>query len=240
MSKRTKEQDLILSDKAKDIDVDNDIYNKTDNDIDDEDDIYNEIDNDEDEYLLDEDDSKDDDIKIVTDLKLIKKTTEKVRTKKPKVVGKHTLAFDSIHNSKREINEQLEEEYIIHDLNPNFNVNYDIDTTSNYNSDEYYQSNKLKNEVLNLLTLHTDIDFSPEVKRRIPSVADINAYFSMLLAELEGLSYSHLEIFVVLSEFFSDNTYNVYKKLSPKYKSIIYNDLGEKHKIADIEKMNFL
>lgn len=187
-------------------------------------------------------DKKNDEIEIVTDVTKIKKKNKPkkpAKGTKPKIVGKHTLAYDNIHNSKIDTT-ILEENYIIPDLSDGFKVSVEIDSTHNYNSAEYYRSNELKKKVYDLLNTRTKLDFSPDVKRRIPSVVDLDIYYTMLMDELIKFNYSHLEVFIVLSEFFTDNIYNVYKKLNKKYKKAIYSNLCQKHKIPDIDEMNFL
>lgn len=203
-------------------------------------DLDEDFDDDEDDLLDIEDEEVD--IKIVTDLSKIKKKKESTTTtkRKPKVIGKHTLAYDTIHNSKRDDDESLEEEYYINDISYNFEVSSSIDTSENYSSDDYYFSIELKKKVFQLLVEHTDIDFSPDKKRRIPSVNDLNAYYKLLIDELSSFRYSHTEIFMALSEFFSDKIWNVYKKMNSNYKNIITNELQEKYQIEEINQMDFL
>lgn len=197
----------------------------------------------DDEFFDLEDDENDDvELTIVTDLSKItlRNSTNTSSTKKPKVIGKHTLAYDSIHNSKVETNDNLEEDYYIQDLNYTFDVSNDVDVSNSYNSDEYYFSLELKKIIFDLLVKHTDIDFSPNKKRRIPSTNDLNAYFKMLIDELEAYRYSYTEIFISLSEFFSDKVWNVFKRLNNNYKEIVIKELKEKYDFKETEKIDFI
>lgn len=187
-------------------------------------------------------DDDDIEINIVTDLSQItpRNTTTTKQTRKPKVIGKHTLAYDSIHNSKIEVNDNSIEDYYINDLNYTFDVSNDIDVSNSYNSDEYYFSLELKKLIFDLLVKHTDIDFSPNKKRRIPSTNDLNAYFKMLIDELQSYRYSYTEIFIGLSEFFSDKIWNVFKRLNNSYKEIIIKEMKDKYDFKETEKIDFI
>lgn len=198
-----------------------------------------------DEILDDIEDDDINDFNVVTNItniisKNIKTQTPNKSNKKPKFVGKHTLTYDTIHNSKKVENETLEEEYYINDINHNFEVSHAVDTGQSYSSDEYYFSHELKQKVFDLLVQHTDIDFSPDKKRRIPSINDLNSYYKLLIDELVSARYSYTEIFISLSEFFSDKIWNVYKKMNSTYKDIIIKELQEKYDISEINEMDFL
>ena len=99
---------------------------------------------------------------------------------------------------------------------------------------------ELNNQVYDYLEEYTDIIFSADTRRRIPSPEKLNDYFSGLLLHLNNEGYSHTEIFTTLSTFFTDNIWNVYKKLDKKYKDIIFNELKEKYHLNQIDDINFL
>lgn len=195
---------------------------------------------DNDDIILVDDSDDSEDLVIITDINMLPKSNKiKKKNKRTKVIGKHTLAYDSIHNSKH-IESVNDEEYYINDINMSFDIDPGIETDHNYNSDDYYFSIELKNKIFDLLVKHSDIDFSPDKKRRIPSVNDVNAYYQLLINELQDNKYSYTEIFSYFSELFTDNIWNVYKKLNAEYKNIICNELKDKYDIKTIENIDFL
>lgn len=182
-------------------------------------------------------------LEIETDLDIIRKKMKKKPIKNnrgpARVIGKHTLDYDSIHKSKREDSISPDELYI-KDYTSDFKVDSGFDVSSAYEANNYFHELELKNNVYECLVEFTDIDFSPEKRRRIPSPENLHKYYELLINKLEDHKYSHLELFTTLSTFFTDNIWNVYRKLSKEYKSIIIEELTEKYDIKEIDEINFL
>lgn len=167
------------------------------------------------------------------------KPKKSVATIKPKLMGKHSLAHDNIFKGKKQappVNELIQEEYIIKQNNGSFEISEDnLEFEVSRNSIDYQRHLKLQQEIYRILSDSTDLKM--DGTRRKPARSDLNNYFKILLVDLSG--YTHVEIFVELSLYFSDNIWTVYTLLENKYKEIIIKDLSEKFGLSQIKKINF-
>ncbi len=214
-------------------DIDTGLSADFDDDSDFEDDIDESDDSDEINIdFLSLDDNFEDDEEI--------EAKPKPKTKQAtKLLGKHSLAYDTIFKGKRnKIDEEIyENEHVIKNAGGTLDIKEEgLDNEESRSNIDYYREVRLKNEIKTALQLYTDINF--EAKRRIPAKSDFNAYYIMLIKELHQFGYSKCEIFIELAGYFSDNYWNVFKLLDRKYTNIIIVELKEKYGLSDVDKLD--
>lgn len=169
------------------------------------------------------------------------RSAKTAKNNKPKLIGKHSLKYDTIYKGKKNVvlTENDECQHIIKNAGGSLDINDNlIDHEESRSNIEYYRDTRLKKEIKKLLTKYTDIDF--QAPRRKPSKSDFNAYFKMLLTELHRFGYNKTEIFIELSGYFSDNIWNIFLLLENKYSNIIISELKDKYGMEDINKIDFL
>lgn len=202
-----------------------------------------------DQFDMDFDNDDDNDFIIIDNLtkedsKNIKKITEKKKKgPKPKLIGKHSLAQDTIFKSKKndiiDI-ENEESEYIIKSVRGSLDINDDYlgDVESSSNIDSYRES-ILKNNIYNLLKEKTNLDFLSPIRK--PSEVNFNIYFNILYDNLKNLGYSKSEIFIELSIYFTtDKIWNIFKLLNKNHSNDIIDELKNKFGLSDLEKIDFI
>lgn len=196
----------------------------------------------EDNYM--NDDQDDDDQNNINDIDVDELEDKLFKSRgKPRQIGKHSLEFDKIfRTTKQEKYEELEEFDHIIDSNLEFSISDEIhgeDDENNISSIDYYRTNKLKDEIRNLLETYTEVKMNS--KRRKPSKSDFNAYFKLICKELNDYGYLKTQIFIELAGYFTlENYWNIFKLLDTEYANIIINELKEKHGIDDeINYINF-
>jgi len=198
-------------------------------DIDDIDEFYEKKQN----YSDDSDDTTDDIIE--------EKQKRKRPGLKPKLIGKHSLSYDTIFKGKQNTTqEELEynSEHIIKNAGGSLDINdADIESEESRNNIDTYRDMRLKHDVNTLLKNNTDINFT--ANRRKPAKTDFNAYYAMLLKDLIRSGYSRTEIFVELSGYFSDNIWNMFQLLDKQYSNIVIKELKDKYGLSDINKIDF-
>lgn len=173
-----------------------------------------------------------------------KKPKKRAPNMKPKLVGKHSLAFDTIFKGKRDSDKKenpidQDSEYIIKYASGSFNLSESsIEHEESHNSIDAQRALKLKQEIYNALKNNTDINFL--ATRRRPAKSDFNAYFIMLMKALHEFGYTKTEIFIELSGYFSDNVWNIFKLLDNEWRDQIIHELIEKYGISGINKIDFL
>jgi hypothetical protein len=169
-----------------------------------------------------------------------KKQTLAPVTNKPKLIGKHSLAYDTIFKGKRnEKVDEYESEHIIKNAGGSLDIKDDLlDNEESRSNIDYFRDTRLKKEIFRILTTHTDIDFN--APRRKPSRSDFNAYFQIILNDLKKFGYTKTEIFIELSGYFSDNIWNIFLLLDNKYSNIVIDELKDKFGLSDIDKIDFL
>lgn len=161
---------------------------------------------------------------------------------KPKLMGKHSLSYDTIFKGKQNViydeDQEYQSEHIIKNAGGSLDINdNDIDGEESRNNIDTYRDQRLKHDVNNLLKQNTDISFT--ANRRKPAKTDFNTYYAMILKELIICGYSRTEIFIELSGYFSDNIWNMFQLLDKQYSNIIIKELKEKYGLSDINKINF-
>lgn len=146
---------------------------------------------------------------------------------------KHSLNYDTIFKGKKE--EQLDEDSL-DGSSMYFNETFEVDKSSNYHTEsidnENYISNKiLKDRIYDILTTKTEVEFIDEngkpTSRRKPAKVDFNKYYSILRQELKDSNYSHVEVFVELSSYFSDNLITMLRLLDMEWSNLITAELKE-------------
>lgn len=160
------------------------------------------------------------------------------QTNKHKREGKHALKRDIIFNGK--LNKEIKDDYDIDENQPN--IVYKVETGSSFefesrNNEDYVNQRQLSKDVLEVLTEHTDIDFT--TNRRKPNRQTFNEYYTLLLSNLK-LKYTHSEIFVELAYYFTDNIFNMFKLLDKRYATIIIKELKSKGYLKDLDNINFI
>lgn len=224
------EENEYIDDTEFESDDDDVEFNSESNDDDDDDDFELE------DIVIDDDDVDDE---TEESLEQAKKSVRKPT--RSKLIGKHSLAHDSIFKGKK-INhdeEYDESEYIIKNAGGSLDINEDmLDFEESRDSIQYYRETRLKAEIKKVLEEFTDINFL--ANRRKPSKSDFNAYFALLIKELVKFGYTRTEIFIELSGYFSDNIWNMFLLLENKYSNIIIAELKEKNGFSDMDKINFI
>lgn len=146
---------------------------------------------------------------------------------------KHSLNYDTIFKGKKE--DQLDEDSL-DGSSMYFNETFEVDKSSNYHTEsienENYVGNKiLKDRIYEILTTKTGIEFIDEngkpTSRRKPAKVDFNKYYAILRHELRDSSYSHVEVFVELSSYFSDNLVTMLRLLDMEWSNLITVELKE-------------
>jgi hypothetical protein len=162
------------------------------------------------------------------------------KKKNAKLIGKHSLTFDTIFRGKRDgKNEEYESEHIIKNAGGALDIDTSrIDTNELKSSVDYYRDNRLKREIIKILDNQTNIDI--KAPRRKPSKIIFNEYFELILTELNFHGYSKTEIFIELSGYFSDNIWNIFLLLDNKYSNIIIKELKEKYGLDDIDSVEYI
>ena len=152
--------------------------------------------------------------------------SEDVVLSKHTIQGKHSLKYDSSFKGRKET--PLTEDDI--EISSNFNDNFEVDKSSMYwhesiDNENYIKEKRLKEKVYEVLLEHTDINFLNN--RRKPSRVDFNNYYFLLKTNLQGESFTNVELFNELAVYFSDNLFNMFKLLDNKWRNLIINELQE-------------
>jgi len=191
--------------------------------------------------IEDEDDDDEQGVEDDEEDEPVEKQKKSVATVKPKLMGKHSLSHDAIFKGKKQApptNELVQEEYIIKQNSGSFEMGEDnLEFEVSRNNIDYQRNLKLQQEIYRLLKKSTDLKM--DGPRRKPSRYDLNNYFKILLIDLSKSGYTHVEVFVELSLYFSDNIWTIYTLLENIYKEIVIKELSEKYGLSQIKKVNF-
>ena len=165
-----------------------------------------------------------------------KKTNEGSWFNKHKIPGKHKLKYDSIFKGKKE--DVDENELFGHKLE-----GFEIDKESNdwkvkNEFDEQTRLKDLDEAVHKIIVDKTSINL--EANRRKPSRTDFNVFFQLIIENIDMNMFSYGEVFVVLSAYFSENIYNMFKLLNYDYGVIIIKELYKEFKITKINGVDFV
>jgi len=167
------------------------------------------------------------------------KKKKRIANIKPKLIGKHSLAYDTVFKGKKSEAQQSEPEHIINNISGGFDINEEsMEFKESRNSIDNQINLKLQQEVFNILKNYSDIDFN--APRRKPSEGDLNSYFQHAIEQLEQYGFSYCEIFTEMSTYFSDNIYGIYQLLKKKYKDLIIKELVDKYGLKELNKINFI
>jgi hypothetical protein len=221
---------------------DGSLFDKHDNedDTDDDDDNASDIDDDDDEKRPPYANELEDFVDEESDAE--EKPKKKRGNLKPKLIGKHSLTYDTIFKGKQNVaitEVEYQSEHIIKNGGGSLDINdSDLESEESRNNIDSYREIRLKQEVCKLLKANTDINFT--ANRRKPAKTDFNAYFDILLKDLIQYGYTRTEIFVELSGYFSDNIWNMFQLLDKQFSNIIIRELKEKYGLSDMDKIDFL
>lgn len=184
-------------------------------------------------------DDDDDDLDILIeidedDLDLNDKEEEKkeeaegdIVLSKHKLEGKHSLKYDSIFKGKKEdpLDEDDMDGFALY-----HKESIEVDKSSNYyfesiDNEAYVRTKLVKEKVYTVLSDNTSLNFLNN--RRKPSRADFNEYFNLLKKNLDGESFTNVELFNELAVYFSDNLFNMFKLLDNKWRNQIIAELQD-------------
>lgn len=159
---------------------------------------------------------------------------------KTKLIGKHSLKYDTIYKGKKEAaTEEYQAEHIIKNAGGSLDVDdSDIGGEESKNNIDNYRESELKERIYGVLKSNTDIKFHAHMRK--PAKTDFNAYFALLTKELAAFGYTKTEIFIELSGYFSPNVWNMFLLLDKRYANMVIKELAEKRGMKDIDKMNFV
>lgn len=243
MAKRRyeEEDDNIEYGSGRYINTDGDLFDKHEYEEEEDHNIEDNVNIDDDD---DDDDKKNSIIDEIEDTEEdADKTVKKKRGNlKPKLIGKHSLAYDTIYKGKKSVAPQepmYQAEHFIKNAGGSLDIqDNDLNLEESKNSIDAFREIRLKDEIHKLLKNNTDINFT--ANRRKPAKTDFNAYYALLLKELVVFGYNRTEIFIELSGYFSDNIWNMFQLLEKQYSNIVIKELKDKYGLSDMEKINFL
>jgi len=155
---------------------------------------------------------------------------------KHKLPGKHKLKYDSIFKGKKnEVEENNDSLHIIDgfDIDP-----FSISHTQKLDQAEYDRLKLLKEIVNKIIIEKTEINIKNN--RRKPGRLDFNRYFEIITNNMDMRDYSHAEIFIELSWYFSENVFSMFKLLEPKWGAVIVRELSQKYNIKKIDGIDFV
>ncbi len=168
-------------------------------------------------------------VQVEENTEIIEKSKKAGKTEtivsKHKQSGKHSLEYDTIFKGKKEeITEDTDTSTTYH------NDSFGYDPSSHYyhetiNNHDYIREKELKQKVYDVLIEHTEINFMNN--RRKPSKTDFNEYYSLLKTHLSENNFTNTEMFIELAYYFSDNLFNMFKLLEPKWRNIVIDELQE-------------
>lgn len=161
-------------------------------------------------------------------------------TMKSKLIGKHSLKYDTIYKGKKEpAPEEHYSEHIIKNAGGSLDVDdSDIGSEESKNNIDNFRDSELKERIYGVLYKNTDIKFHAHMRK--PAKTDFNAYFTLLIKDLAAFGYTKTEIFIELSGYFSPNVWNMFLLLDKRYGNMIIKELAEKRGMKDIDKMDFI
>lgn len=159
---------------------------------------------------------------------------------KSKLIGKHSLKYDTIYKGKKEpIVEEHYSEHIIKNAGGSLDVDdSDLGSEESKNNIDNFRDSELKERIYGVLYQNTDIKFHAHMRK--PAKTDFNAYFTLLIKELAAFGYTKTEIFIELSGYFSPNVWNMFLLLDKRYGNMITKELADKRGMKDIDKMDFI
>jgi len=154
---------------------------------------------------------------------------------KHKIPGKHKLKYDSIFKGKKE--NPADEEQQSH-RSEGFEIDRSsFEWQSKYDFEEYNRLKNLRQQIYEVIICKTEINL--KANRRKPGRADFNRYFEMLIENRNMQIFSHSEVFIELSYYFSENEYNMFKLLDQKWGTKIVKELSGKYNVNKIDGVDF-
>lgn len=165
---------------------------------------------------------------------------KKRKNMKSKLIGKHSLKYDTIFKGKKEAHtEEFQPEHIIKNAGGSLDIDdSDLNSEESKNNIDSYRDSVLKEHIYVILKNNTDIKFHAHMRK--PAKTDFNAYFALLVKELAPFGYTNSEIFIELSGYFSPNIWNMFILLDKKFSQLITKELKDKYGLSDIDKMDFI
>jgi len=157
---------------------------------------------------------------------------------KHKLEGKHSLNRDVLFVGK--LDEKKEEGTEENTMFFNDEVSIETGSQFEYESrryEDYVNDINLEKDVFEVLKEKTKIDFTQS--RRKPKREDFNSYYELLQKTLKH-KYTNCELFVVLSYYFTDNIFNMYKLLDRKHAASIIIELRNKGYLGSLNNINFV
>lgn len=160
---------------------------------------------------------------------------------KSKLIGKHSLNYDTIFKGKKDtgiVEDEHFTEHIIKNAGGSLDIDdSDIGSEESSNNIDSYRDSQLKKNIYTILQDNTDIKFSAHMRK--PARTDFNAYFALLIKDLAQYGYTNSEIFIELSGYFSPNIWNMFQLLDKSFSNLIIAELKEKNTVKGINKIDF-
>jgi len=177
-----------MSDKTKDLDLDDDFEDEKFSDQEETLDEVIEIEDDLDSIIVD--DEIIEDTTIASDEEIVvDESPAEVILSKHTINRKHSLSYDSIFKGKKE--DPLTEEESEH--TSSFNETFEVDKSSIYwyesvDNENYIKEKRIREKVYDVLANHTDINFLNN--RRKPSRTDFNHFYFLLKTNLQDENFT--------------------------------------------------
>lgn len=166
-----------------------------------------------------------------------KEATTDEKVNKHKLPGKHKLKYDSIFKGKKD-DKPADELGSLHHID-GFDIDpFSISHTQKMDQAEYDRLKLLKEIVYKIIIEKTEINIKNN--RRKPGRLDFNRYFEIITSNMDMRDYSHAEIFLELSWYFSENIFSMFKLLEPKWGAVIVRELSQKYNIKKIDGIDFV
>jgi hypothetical protein len=166
-----------------------------------------------------------------------KEATAEEKVNKHKLPGKHKLKYDSIFKGKKT---EAEDETLgsLHHID-GFDIDpFSVSHSQKLDQAEYDRLKLLKEIVYKIIIEKTEINIKNN--RRKPGRLDFNRYFEIIVSNMDMRDYSHAEIFLELSWYFSENIFSMFKLLDPKWGAVIVRELTQKYNIKKIDGIDFV
>lgn len=158
--------------------------------------------------------------------------------KKYKLIGKHSLKYDTIFRGKKSNTEEedmsSEGEY--------YTNSSEFDPSESFieqtiDSEDSARTRLLKQRVLDAVQ---QIGINTKVHRRKPSKSDFNRNYQRVVAMLRPDGLTPVEIFVEYADYFSDNLYNMFTMLDAEIGAALIKELKEKKNLSFLNDVDFL
>lgn len=159
-------------------------------------------------------------------------------TNKNKLIGKHSLRYDSIFRGKKNKNDdnienEFEGEYYIESV--------EFDPTSTFIEQTIDNTDSARLSLLKVKVLDAvqQVGINTKNHRRKPSNSDFNKNYQKVLTILRPYGFTPVEIFVEYADYFSDNLFNMFTMLDSDVGAALIKELKEKKNLSFLDSIDF-